>query len=406
MKIIFMSSVYDMAEYAELCEKSKIVLSLADHNLNYNIILGLENISKKSVQLVNHPPIASYPAFPQIVFKGRKWSHNKRSEDYQCGFINLPFLKQLSRTYTSYRKLKQILSKTKDDAVILMTYDLHPHICMAMRRIKRKHPEIYTCAVLPDIPIVMVEDGGPLVGKKAVVRAKTQMKYLQDFDAYVFVTEQMKEYVNVDEKKYTVVEGIYNSDEEPLDNNFGTKKIIFYAGMLSYAYKIDVLLDAFQKICRKYTDYELWLCGAGDAVDAIKEAANKNHCVKYFGYLSTEKLRMYQSNATVFVNPRQNIGRFTKFSFPSKTMEYLALGKPVVGYRLDGFPEEYEKYISYVEGNTSRELAEKLIEVCSLEERERIVIGQRNREFIIKEKNQNSQCEKIYNMLKSLTINV
>ena len=38
------------------------------------------------------------------------------------------------------------------------------------------------------------------------------------------------------------------------------------------------------------------------------------------------------------VNPRQNNEEFTKYSFPSKTMEYLASGVPVVAYKLDGIP--------------------------------------------------------------------
>jgi glycosyltransferase involved in cell wall biosynthesis len=52
--------------------------------------------------------------------------------------------------------------------------------------------------------------------------------------------------------------------------------------------------------------------------------------------------------ADVLVNPRQNDEAYTKYSFPSKNIEYLLSGNPVVAYMLDGVPEEYRKFMSIV----------------------------------------------------------
>ena len=40
MKYIFCSSVYNMADYDYIAKNSKVPASLADHNLNFNIIGG------------------------------------------------------------------------------------------------------------------------------------------------------------------------------------------------------------------------------------------------------------------------------------------------------------------------------------------------------------------------------
>ena len=97
----------------------------------------------------------------------------------------------------------------------------------------------------------------------------------------------------------------------------------------------------------------------------------------------------------MLVNPRQNTDIFTKYSFPSKTMEYLASGRPVIGYRLDGIPEEYYKYIQLVNDNSVDALKDKIVEVCSLPADERNRIGMTAREFIVREKNPRVQCQKV-----------
>ena len=45
------------------------------------------------------------------------------------------------------------------------------------------------------------------------------------------------------------------------------------------------------------------------------------------------------------MNPRSADAEYTKYSFPSKTIEYLATGVPVVMNRLPGIPEEYEYFV-------------------------------------------------------------
>ena len=57
-------------------------------------------------------------------------------------------------------------------------------------------------------------------------------------------------------------------------------------------------------------------------------------------------------SSDVLVNPRQNISDYTKYSFPSKIIDYLSCGKPVVAYLLDGMPEIYKSFIFSVSDNS------------------------------------------------------
>lgn len=83
-------------------------------------------------------------------------------------------------------------------------------------------------------------------------------------------------------------------------------------------------------------------------------------------------------------------------------MEYLSSGIPVVAYKLDGIPDEYDKYIQYVEDDSIEGLKRKLVEVCELPEEDRVRIGQKGRDFVLREKNSQVQTKKIIDLIDSI----
>ena len=401
MKYIFCSSIYDMADYEKLTAKSKIPLSLADHNLCRNIILGLDEATGAPVELINNVQIPSYPTYPRIFFSKKSWSHTPGAEDIHCGFVNLPVLKHISRALTTFAGIKKAVKNAPGEEICLLTYDVRLGIAMAMNRAKRRFPHIRTCIVMPDVPTeVLAASTGGKVSFKARMWAKVKMKFIRRFDSYVFVAEPMKEVVDVSKKPYTVVEGIYNNHQPPLAEPTTDKKVVFYSGQLNPAYGMENLLEAFVNLYKDHPEMELWLCGNGRLVPKIQELAETCPGIKFYGYVSGDRVRQLQAEAAVMVNPRQNVGGLTRFSFPSKTMEYLASGRPVLGYRLDGIPREYDEYIQYVGDNSIQALQDKLLEICSYSVEKRMEIGEKSRKFILENKNPKKQCSKIVTMLE------
>ena len=80
-------------------------------------------------------------------------------------------------------------------------------------------------------------------------------------------------------------------------------------------------------------------------------------------------------------------------------MEYLASGVPVVAYKLDGIPAEYDAYIHYVPDNTPQAMAGELYRLLALPPEERRAMGQRARDFVLTEKNARSQTKRILDFL-------
>ena len=178
----------------------------------------------------------------------------------------------------------------------------------------------------------------------------------------------------------------------------GDQKIVLYTGTLNFGFGIKVLLDAFTK--RENKDAKLKICGFGEAEQMRKEMQATDNRIDFRGRVDRSEALRLQRNATVLVNPRQNNEEFTKYSFPSKNLEYLSSGVPLVAYKLDGIPREYDEYIIYPADDSSEELARKLDEILNMPEGERASLGARAKDFVYENKNKKVQAKRVLDFLQ------
>ena len=108
-----------------------------------------------------------------------------------------------------------------------------------------------------------------------------------------------------------------------------------------------------------------------------------------------------EMEATLLVNPRPTDEEYVRYSFPSKTMEYMSTGTPVLTTVLPGMPKEYHPYVYLLEDETAQGIAETLGSVLSQTEDALFEKGQAARHFILNEKNNVIQAQKILDMLET-----
>ena len=171
-------------------------------------------------------------------------------------------------------------------------------------------------------------------------------RFIANVDSFVLLTEPMKEVLGVGERPFLVSEGIvdvdsYTANDEPPISD-GIKRIV-YTGKMNIKFGIKELVDSFMRI--DDSNYRLILCGDGDAKSYVEEKADIDQRIEYNGVVASSKAKEYIDMADVLVNPRPNNEEYTKYSFPSKNIEYLMTGKPVVAYMLDGMPAYYKDFI-------------------------------------------------------------
>ena len=109
--------------------------------------------------------------------------------------------------------------------------------------------------------------------------------------------------------------------------------------------------------------------------------------------------------ATLLINPRFSNEEYTEYSFPSKIMEYMSTGTPVLTTKLKGIPEEYSKYLYYFEDETCQGMKNKLEEILSLNIDELNKKGKSAREFVLKNKNNIKQTKKIIELISTIERN-
>ncbi|MDD5596359.1 MAG: glycosyltransferase [Victivallaceae bacterium] len=135
------------------------------------------------------------------------------------------------------------------------------------------------------------------------------------------------------------------------------KKIILYTGMLNAWGGVSFLLKAFRLISGP--DIELWICGPG--INSDLEAARKSDPrIKFQGLVSEERLQRIYRQAAVLVNPRPNNINGNTMNFPSKVLEYLSYGKPVVSTWTPGLSPDYREVLEVLPEENERCLAETL----------------------------------------------
>lgn len=99
------------------------------------------------------------------------------------------------------------------------------------------------------------------------------------------------------------------------------------------------------------------------------------------------------------MNPRKGDEEFTKYSFPSKIMEYMMSGRPVLCFKLPGMPEEYDAYLNYFKGTSPEQMAEEILRLCTAGEDYLNQQGEKARAFVLNHKNSRVQTQKMIRMI-------
>ena len=217
---------------------------------------------------------------------------------------------------------------------------------------------------------------------------------------YVLLTEQMNSRVNPDGKPHVILEGhadIAMVKEHPSLSRKRSPRACLYAGSVRKIYGLETLVQGFR--LADLPDTQLLIYGPGDYVEELKHIDDPR--IVYGGMLLSSEIVGKEMEAALLVNPRPTDAEYVKYSFPSKTMEYMASGTPVLTTNLPGMPREYLPYVNLIEEETPQGIANALKKVLAQSDEALMEQGIRARRFVLEQRNNLVQAKKILTMLES-----
>ena len=345
-EVLFIGGVFAKENEDEVISQAKKGVEFSANLMQMKLISGFRKTYHTEV--VSAPFIGSYPnQSSTFSFKGFS------SDQDLCSYVrfnNLWGFRSISREKALKKKIKGFIESDAKRKLIVV-YSAHDPFLSAAVYAKKKDPGIKICLVAPDLPQYMNLESkrGFLYDFFKRIDIISIRSHIKHIDSSVVLTKEMATELKLDDRPHIVAEGIVEDTFPDIDVNgrdTDIKKIV-YAGKMYYEFGIKDLVDAFTEI--KGNEYRLILCGSGDAVGYIKKKAEDDQRIIYTGQITPDEVKKHIKEAAVLVNPRTNEGTYARYSFPSKDIEYLLSGKPLVAYMLDGMPECYRNYIFEIE---------------------------------------------------------
>ena len=407
MKISLLFGIFPDSQYDCIINNSIGVIQYAADALQKSIIEGfIQNDTEFS--LVNLPYIGSYPKrYKKLCSDGYSFSLTDNGKHILCSnvsFNNLTGFKLYSRFLNAKKGLiNHFLQVPSDEVKVIVIYAVHTPFLKACIEVKNKIQNVKIVLIVPDLPEYMGHESNFLLDKLHSYNQSLLNKYYSQVDGFVLLSSYMADRLKVEKRPWTVVEGIYNKIDDPALEEWNKKeRYILYTGTLARRYGILNLVQAF--MATKDSQVKLFICGAGDSEEEIRKLAAIDNRIVYKGQVKREQALELQRHATLLVNPRTPEGEFTKFSFPSKTMEYLASGVPTLLYQLPGIPSEYYEYCYSLKDLSIEAFTTAIDSILSKSDSELKMMGQRARDFILREKNPQKQVAKVVDLINKVVV--
>ena len=388
--IIYASVACSQEFFANHYTGSGTLPGQAVQKYNRLIIEGLSNNQSTFVETVTSVPMSDTED-KELFYKGTTESKNGIIWSY-LPYINIKWIRDIVTVFFSFKKVIKLCKRQGNTSIIadVLNAPVALGAYLASRVMNKKY-------------VISITDDPVLCGcGKAYYTTSNYL--IRKSDAYIFITEAMREKYHVEDKNSIVIEGLVDINEnEELNSKVKSdyaKFLVMYTGSIHEKYGIGNLVKGF--LDADISDSELHIYGDGDYRDTLLDICKKHKNVVYYGTVLSSKIVEIQRNASLLVNPRPIEDEYTRYSFPSKNMEYMVSGTPVLTTDLPGMPQEYKDYVFIMEDYSPEGIKDKLIEIADMDKKKLDEVGIKAREFVLTNKNNTVQASRIVEMINSL----
>ena len=375
-----------------------------DQKFFRNLVYGLaQNIDPSNITCISVPPVSAASHNKEI------WDEDIFIQDeikyIMPAFKNHTFSRFFDQRKNALRCVSEWLDETKNEKRAVICDPLICHVTNSIVKECKKN-KCVAVAVVTDLPLLWLQ-----MGKKKIFSLSYLFNFfynhsadrgLSKFDGYVWLTEQMNSEKNKHNRPYIVIEGFADVNNVVVDtiSEDLPKRFIMYAGGVYKVFKLVRILQAFCNANIPNLDFLIY--GDGDDVNRVIEFEKINPHIHYMGVVSSNEIKVIEKKALLLVNPRPSLDEYTKYSFPSKTLEYMGSGTAMLSTKLQGIPKDYTEYLFWFDNESESGMTDKIKYIFSLSDSDIKHMGTKALDFIYSEKTANKQAEKIIKLINRI----
>lgn len=403
MNILYLSSVCSQSMFDNLSRKG-LIKKLPQAQKYHTLMLeGLRNAVNGEIKV-----ISSYP----VIAKTNEYIFPEKHEilggiEYiYLGFIQFPFVRQICLRLNAKKIISDYLSNHKNTYVIC---DVLNHSVAGAALSVCKKRRIPVCGIVTDVPGHSADARKKTYSFAKRIFTKVCALYAngdeKKYDSYLFLTENMNEVINSQKKPYIVIEGQSEAGMRSVENSIEKKeepKVLMYAGGIHKEFGIERFVRAFCSLNKE--DWILRIFGDGNYSDELKEIVKTQSNIEYCGVRPNKEIVEKQLRARLLVNPRLTDAEYVKYSFPSKTMECMASGTPLLTTKLPAMPQDYFEHVYFIDDESESGMKDALQEVLNISDHVLHEKGIKAKKFIIETRNNNIQARKFIDFLKTVKL--
>jgi glycosyltransferase involved in cell wall biosynthesis len=292
-----------------------------------------------TVHLVGHWPEPVFPKGPLFVSGGKEPMPGMPGAVDQTwvSYINAPLVRAGNLINRNTRAVRALIKGCKDRLLGVVSYNAFD----VGSKIKA---DILGGARIPWVPIVADAEGS-VEGRERLAR-ETSMA-----DAAIVLSWRIAEEWH--DCPVLHLDGGVEPErlQGPGSAQAGDRAVFpfLYCGATNRWAGVDLLAEAFAE----WPDprARLWVCGKGAVPERFPTLKSDSRVV-CFGAVSDEKVDELAAQCYALVNPRRTDLLDNQMNFPSKILEYLRYGKPVISTWTDGLDPAYRSVLTVAQEGT------------------------------------------------------
>lgn len=400
MNLLIISNTCSLQKYQYIFETREKKYIDPSQKFFYQLFEGTSNNKNfKTITYISSLPISA------SVHKKKKWDREIEKKG-KFKFIYHKFInRKVICFFASYYYIKKEINiwqkKNKNDGFIIVDGTN----LVQMLALLHSRKKVKKVALVTDVPNMITVIGHKKISKIRyffqLIYDNFTLKVVNKFDGYIFLTESMNELLNPQKKPYIVIEGSVDTSKVYKQKQPTDTFNVVYAGGLYKSFGIDKLINSFSRF-EENDKIKLFLYGNGPIVENYSKQDYINDKVQYMGVVSSDEIVKIEAEADLLINPRPSNLEFTKYSFPSKTLEYMSSGTAFLTTKLKGIGKEYFKYLLVIDDETECGIYKSIRNAYLMEQKELNELGSKAKQFVETQKNSYHQCVRLYNFLMEL----